>query len=364
MAGLGYDSFLSSKPYTFLVGPEKREFYIHASLAASKSSVLGAVVNGSKDEATDGYTVWEEVDEDTFVRFGQYVYTGDYEGSPPREPPPAEEATADSGTGEVLEPVTPAEPDADEAVADERASDEAVAYEPVPSRSWGVYSTSRSMKTQCGACGYTETEEKPTDDDDWPFGATEKAVKEDSWGRSSKKDKKKKRLMTEEYSVEPAAVPDAEAEMTPLTRNDAWNAFKVELLQDCGISDDSGSVKPSRPRKMVRSFLQYKQVFLSHARVHVMAVHYEIQPLAELALRKLHKILCKFILHGERISDVVALLRYTYEEGERPQLRKMVSIFAACHFKQLWADSEFRELFSADGALSVAIMENLIKRLD
>lgn len=29
-------------------------------------------------ESTDNYAVWEEVDEETFVRFTQYLYTGDY----------------------------------------------------------------------------------------------------------------------------------------------------------------------------------------------------------------------------------------------------------------------------------------------
>ena len=83
-------SILSSKPYRFLVGPQKREYVVHASLVAAQSPALGALVHGKMKEAVNGCTVCEDVSEKTFSRFGQFLYTGNYEGEEPFEPPAPE----------------------------------------------------------------------------------------------------------------------------------------------------------------------------------------------------------------------------------------------------------------------------------
>ncbi|OCK75344.1 hypothetical protein K432DRAFT_308732, partial [Lepidopterella palustris CBS 459.81] len=70
-------SILASKPFTFLVGENKRKFTVHAALVAYHSRPLGAVVNKHLLEAKVSCLL-EDVDEDTFVRFAQYAYTGDY----------------------------------------------------------------------------------------------------------------------------------------------------------------------------------------------------------------------------------------------------------------------------------------------
>lgn len=36
-------------------------------------------------EATERRVIWEEIDEETFIRFSQYVYTGDYDESQPKK---------------------------------------------------------------------------------------------------------------------------------------------------------------------------------------------------------------------------------------------------------------------------------------
>ncbi|KAG6271961.1 hypothetical protein E4U47_002776 [Claviceps purpurea] len=79
MANVSYDSFISSKPFEFVVGPNKRVFTIHSALVASLSPVLERLVNGDMLEAKTGSVVWEHVDEQTFVRFSQYAYMKTYE---------------------------------------------------------------------------------------------------------------------------------------------------------------------------------------------------------------------------------------------------------------------------------------------
>ncbi|KAG6319417.1 hypothetical protein E4U22_004545 [Claviceps purpurea] len=79
MATISCDSFISSKPFEFVVGPKKGVFTIHSALVASLSPVLERLVNGDMLEAKTGSVVWEHVDEQTFVRFSQYAYMKTYE---------------------------------------------------------------------------------------------------------------------------------------------------------------------------------------------------------------------------------------------------------------------------------------------
>ncbi|KAG6087874.1 hypothetical protein E4U15_007190 [Claviceps sp. LM218 group G6] len=79
METVSYDSFISSEPFRFVVGPKKRVFTIHSALVASLSPVLEKLVNGDMLEAKTGSVVWEHVDEQTFVRFSQYAYMKTYE---------------------------------------------------------------------------------------------------------------------------------------------------------------------------------------------------------------------------------------------------------------------------------------------
>ena len=72
---------------------------MHAELLAQQSKALGVLVHGSMKEAVDMVAEWPDYDPDTFVRFWQFAYTGDYDDPEPTpvenaEPAPAPE-TAD-----------------------------------------------------------------------------------------------------------------------------------------------------------------------------------------------------------------------------------------------------------------------------
>ena len=72
---------MESGPFQFLVGPEKKRFTIHSSVVTHQSEPLAALVNGAFKEAKDQSAIWDEVDEETFIRFSQFLYTGTYEGA-------------------------------------------------------------------------------------------------------------------------------------------------------------------------------------------------------------------------------------------------------------------------------------------
>ncbi|KAG6176274.1 hypothetical protein E4U27_005334 [Claviceps purpurea] len=70
---VSYASFMSSKAFEFLVGPDKKPFIIHSELVASLSPVLERLVKGNMEEAQKGSVVWEHVDEQTFIRFSHVL---------------------------------------------------------------------------------------------------------------------------------------------------------------------------------------------------------------------------------------------------------------------------------------------------
>jgi hypothetical protein len=76
-------SIVSSDMFTFLVGHNRKPFKLHKALVAHQSLSLNVLVNGNLKEAKEQCAIWDEVAEDTFVRFSQFAYTGDYEAPVP-----------------------------------------------------------------------------------------------------------------------------------------------------------------------------------------------------------------------------------------------------------------------------------------
>lgn len=57
--------------------------YIHNALIAKNSKTLNALINGGMSETADGYATLEDVEVGTFVRFTQWLYTGNYDARSP-----------------------------------------------------------------------------------------------------------------------------------------------------------------------------------------------------------------------------------------------------------------------------------------
>ena len=69
---------IRSKTFTFFIGPERKSYTLHSKLIAHHSISLGVLIDGPMSEAKQGSAVLEDVDEDTFARFCQFLYTGYY----------------------------------------------------------------------------------------------------------------------------------------------------------------------------------------------------------------------------------------------------------------------------------------------
>ncbi|KAK0757120.1 hypothetical protein N5P37_010649 [Trichoderma harzianum] len=78
-----YESILLSKPFTFIVGPHKKQYIMHEAAVSRLSKTLDQLLHGGMRESEERCVCWEDLDEKTFLRFGEWTYTGDYK---PEEP--------------------------------------------------------------------------------------------------------------------------------------------------------------------------------------------------------------------------------------------------------------------------------------
>ncbi|CCE32468.1 uncharacterized protein CPUR_06328 [Claviceps purpurea 20.1] len=71
------------------------------------------------------------------------------------------------------------------------------------------------------------------------------------------------------------------------------------------------------------------ELFISHVRIFVFAQYYAVEALMDLSMQRLHEALCGFSLSIVRIGDILALIRYCYEQPDLKRLKKMVAMYSA-----------------------------------
>ena len=100
---------LGGPVFHFLVGKHQKTMTVHMIPIAEQSAALASLVSGSMKEARIGTVTWEHVDEETFARWAQFLYTGDY--SPASCVIAADPATCFEETSSSPEPQADALPD-------------------------------------------------------------------------------------------------------------------------------------------------------------------------------------------------------------------------------------------------------------
>ncbi|EFY88923.1 hypothetical protein J3458_008903 [Metarhizium acridum] len=304
-----YSAIASSKPYRFLVGPQRRKFTIHCAVAARVSPYLEKLVNGDIKEGSEKQVQWEDVDEETFVCFWQYAYTGDYDI--PREPKTPEVAIEDEGQGgnEMKSPENTNEAcDGVDVAAFERSTNKKVR----------PFMSKEIMKKKC-------TKRKLAEN------PPEEAIAEECWM---------------EAKFEP-----------PSKRKQLWEVFTALRLT-------SGHQVVLNPEQESQGHDFDAGDLLCHARVYAFADCYGIFELMELSYDRIHHTLCNLDLRTETLADIIALVHYCYETPAPPDLKELVVLYSACNIETLWVDEQFQHIIETHGDLSRAVIASLLGRLD
>lgn len=313
---------LTSKPFGFLVGKSKTSFILHSDALVGQSDPLLALINGGMVEAREGHAWLEDTDEETFVRVGEYLYTGDY---------------------------TPAEPDI------------LLAHSQIGQASDDIHTQMISERDALdGGSISTEMEVTEVLNGQFPEESLPKVSEWDMF-RLTKKEKKEKKKARAAFSWGLDEEPEIpKVDPTRSKRELLWDEF-IDSIDTCD--------RNFRPRRNLEPYEDYREVFLCHAQLYVFADKYDIQPLAKLSLSKLGHTLADFNVFEERREDIVELLQYCYANtaervGTKDSLRVLVIKYVACIVERLKGSEGFHSLLGEANSISLDLIIELCKRLD
>jgi hypothetical protein len=284
-------------------------------------------------EAQDGVAVIEDVDEQTFIRFCEYAYTGDYasadheimldssmvgrEDSVSKDGDPVPAPAERSHQYRTAQPEDPVPELA--AIFGDGDSEDTI-NQPSGFSSWSMPSRHNKKGKRCSNCGYFN----------------------DIRCRSCD-------CALEKVHDEPPPKPPSQKQVL-------WDKFQSRYYPV--------STPDFKPRKNVVDCDEYTEVFLSHARVYVFGDKYDIEKLRGLALHKLHKTLQVFHIFHKRIGDIVELVRYSYDNTrDTDDLRDLVTHYVACNFEDMARNESFLALMEGGGAFIRDITDLLLKRI-
>ncbi|KEF62735.1 uncharacterized protein A1O9_00708 [Exophiala aquamarina CBS 119918] len=338
--GLDYLSFVGSFPVSLQIGSARKDFYIHEALIKQHFETLYDAYIKSRCNERE---IFEDVEEDTFVRFVEFAYTGSYSVPHPAALPAMNEN--DDGRRAPAEPDTVPYPDETSLQAGTGAVplDEPIAEAP-------------SITEDCAIA----EPPAPTAEEVTEFPS------EISWnGWSSKKMKKKRKQFTD-YHPFPESLPLEEPSIgesrgATTKKETLWNSFTSRARLK--------ALSPWEPDTSPDADLDFSPVLLSHARLYVFADRFKTSPLRQLTLDRLRLTLSRFDLFSERTDAIVGLLEYTYKktedsEDDLDKLRELVIDYVACHVENLTENRAFLHLLQEPGSLCKDLMLKVLQRLD
>ncbi|KAL9621056.1 MAG: hypothetical protein Q9160_004441 [Pyrenula sp. 1 TL-2023] len=314
-------------------------------------------------EAREGYAVLKDIDPDTFVRFCEYAYKGDYTVARPDD-------IIVRAEGLSLDEVDVSHVTA----VDEIPEVLAEATEPVPEEEpLAVPEPSRSpfgeRSIALGDDGISNlttrrSEAASLGNDIWDSFRKSKKGKKARKAKTAKTRRKRIDDLAKSKETLQSASPDARA----WKRVRFWRAF----------TDDEDSTPPryacdDEGNNERESWSDYTPVFLAHARVYAFADTYAIPGLARLAVQHLRDALIDLKLgtHDQsQLQGVLELLDYTYshtadrsEGGKIDILRDLVVHYTSCVVEYLEEDSEFLKILEKNGQVGRDLVTYMMRRL-
>ncbi|ATZ46449.1 hypothetical protein BCIN_01g10410 [Botrytis cinerea B05.10] len=313
-----FQEILNSRLFKFIVGEKvdghAQEFFVHEEAITQLSKPLEALMRGGMTESQAGCTVWDDVSKETFERFVQFAYTGDYS---------------------VPVPVF--------------LLRERVRSEPVEPLTWA----SRIKMTESKKIVTERRSAIPSPEPTTPEPAESGVIVLDpvslNWGSQCIKNAEW-RPRREKLSL--TARRARYSDLTSVKFAADFRNLTFPLLAKRNNHDHT-----CEPNDFFNPNESYSNVFIGHAALYILGDFRLIEPLKALALYKLHKILCIFELSDENMEDVINLARYVYAEegggegssGEIGALRSLVCHYMAMHAFVLSVDDGFMEFLGEGG---------------
>jgi hypothetical protein len=303
------------------------------------------------------------VRKETFERFVQYAYTGDY------SIPKTEKRNTAEANG--IHPKTP-----DQLAKPEKTENFAVVQSPLPNTANGIRRHTNSLGSD-EAPQIESVAEKMEEDGtilNYPI-PSKKHKKKKVAKEKAEKELKEAALKVEKETVtqpepkseetHPAETQPAEPEPGPEPEPTLLTEEEKSPEQHDGLTADFQSLSypllasrdnyegTCEPATNFEKGHNYSNVFLSHASLYQLGDVQLIDSLKALALFKLHKTLCAFELDDENIGDITDLARYAYSGEDKGigGLKSLICQYMALHAVELSVDARFMNLLAGGGQI-------------
>ena len=110
---------------------------------------------------------------------------------------------------------------------------------------------------------------------------------------------------------------------------------------------------------------EYREVFLSHSKLYVVADKYGIDLLAKQVVRNLSMTLKSFTLHQNRVQDILSLVEHVFgNTRSNSDLRSMLVHYCACTIEDMSMNASFQDFLEDFPEFSAALVAKMIERLD
>ncbi|KAK8052492.1 hypothetical protein PG993_003877 [Apiospora rasikravindrae] len=309
-----FDVILRSRPITFVIGPTQTEFVVHANALTRLSAPLQALLDGNMKEAQEGRVVWDDVDDQTFVRFIQWAYTKDYVTAKPDTLNEASNSEADDDAFNLWR-----QPERALYSLQDKAVGAPAEHRTCPKGS--NYQTYLSSPQDCPGCG------------------------DKFYGRNCINCD----FCVDEYCLTCRTTRKGTAMAQDFLSKTNWSIFKTRF----------------KPRPNSDPCDDYSVVFLGHASLYIIADKYDIPALRKLSMHRLYQTLKTFTLYPSRMSDILALAALVFENTrDEDELRSMVVHYCACIVEDLSKHKDYRPTLENYNEFCSALMAKMSERLD
>ncbi|KAL7931782.1 hypothetical protein V8C35DRAFT_309504 [Trichoderma chlorosporum] len=287
---------------------------MHEAAVSRLSTTLGQLMGGGMRESNERCVCWEDLDEKTFLRFGEWAYTGDYK---PEEP----EILLDASQIVSAEANDAAKKPKKEPIANSLDSVNIASFQhcgqnhcTILDRVCDTRTCRRSYATyrclHCSAIQYNNCH----------------------ICRGVSTRVSKKQMMITSFNT-------ASKYATPTTTH--------------------------KPRKNTESCEDYSGVFLSHALLYTLADKYDIPDLSKLSMHKLYATLKAFVIYQDRIGDIVGLVKYSFKNTiPGDGLRTLMVEYCACIVEDICKSKEFQDLVCEIPEFGCELIKKMGDRLD
>lgn len=354
-------------------------------MLAQLSPALNALVNGSMREASEARVEWPDLEQDTFVRFARYAYSRDYTEAEPEVLPEEEEVEGSGGDNDDDNSGNENQEEEEEQEEGDGSSDESDESEGFPSLS--------------------STDDDDDDDElallqrkdipplgNLPYSLDGYRKSWDEYLQALRKHRRRhyyehhhQRRSTilqplhnqqeREFSRKRRRVDDF-VRMPPCIYSKDPNNLKydsilafadVKLPAPPLTAPSSSSVFSYQwsPRPNCGPRESYERVFLSHARLYILADKYGVEGLRALTLHRLHRTLLHFTIFPERIPDLVTLVETIYDNTlDEDPARTVLARFFGCVVEHVRECEAFRALLRRAGEFSDDLIREMANRLE